>query len=229
MIRGLGTIVNIAAIVVGSLAGVLAGTRLVDRVRTGVMSVLGLLTIVNGITDAQKTHNLVFPLIGLAVGTALGEALSLEERFERVGDRMASRMKSAHSNVGEAFVTASLVFCIGPLAILGSLQDGLGRGYQLLLVKSGLDGFAALIFASTLGWGVALSAISVGVYQGALTIGANVIDPLLTPRMLVELTSTGGVMVMAIGVRLLDLRRIRVGSMLPALVITPVLVGLFAR
>ena len=121
------------------------------------------------------------------------------------------------------------MFCIGPLAILGSLQDGLGRGYQLLLVKAGLDGFVSLIFASTLGWGVALSALSVGIYQGALTLGATAIDPLLTPRMLVELTSTGGVMVMAIGVRLLDLRRIRVGSMLPALLITPIAVGLFAR
>jgi uncharacterized membrane protein YqgA involved in biofilm formation len=224
-----GTIVNVAAIGVGTLAGVLAGGRLVERVRSGVMSALGLLTIVNGLSDAQKTHNLVFPLVALALGTALGEALDFEGRFERFGDRIAARMKSTHNNVGEAFVTSSLVFCIGPLAILGSLQDGLGRGYQLLLVKSGLDGFVALIFASTLGWGVALSAVSVGLYQGALTLGANAIDPLLTPRMLVELTSTGGVMVMAIGVRLLELRRIRVGSMLPALLITPIAVGLFAR
>ncbi len=229
MVTGLGTIVNVAAIAIGTFAGVLAGGRLVERVRSGVMSALGLLTIVNGMADAQKTHNLVFPLVGLALGTALGEALSFEERFERFGERIAARMKSSHNNVGEAFVTASLVFCIGPLAILGSLQDGLGRGYQLLLVKSGLDGFVALIFASTLGWGVALSAISVGLYQGALTALANVIDPLLTPRMLVELTATGGVMVMAIGVRLLELRRIRVGSMLPALLITPIAVGLFAR
>lgn len=229
MIRGVGTIVNIVAIVGGTLAGVLAGTRLVDRVRTGVMSALGLITLVNGLTDAQKTHNIVFPLLGLALGTALGEALSLEERFERFGERIGARIKSTHNNVGEAFVTSSLVFCIGPLAILGSLQDGLGRGYQLLLVKSGLDGFVSLIFASTLGWGVALSAVSVGLYQGVLTLAAKAIDPLLTPRMLVELTSTGGVMVMAIGVRLLDLRRIRVGSMLPALLITPIAVGLFAR
>lgn len=226
---GVGTIINIGAIAAGSLAGVLIGRRLVERVRNGVMSVLGLLTIVNGITDAQKTRNIVFPLVGLALGTALGEALSLEERFERLGDRLAARVRSKHNNVGEAFVTSSLVFCIGPLAILGSLQDGLGRGYELLLVKSGLDGFASLIFASTLGWGVALSAIAVGVYQGLLTAGANLIDPLLTPRMMTELTATGGVMVMAIGVRLLDLRRIRVGSMLPALLITPVAVGLFAR
>lgn len=226
---GLGTLINVAAIVAGSLAGVLIGGRLADRVRTGVMSVLGLLTIVNGMTEAQETHNLVFPLVGLALGTALGEALSLEERFERFGDRIASRMKSKHNNVGEAFVTASLVFAIGPLAILGSLEDGLGKGYELLLVKSGLDGFAALVFASTLGWGVALSAIAIGLYQGALTAAAHLIDPLLTKRMLTELTATGGVMVMAIGVRLLDLRKIRVGSMLPALLITPIAVGLFAR
>ncbi len=225
----MGTIINIAAIAAGSLVGVTIGRRLVERVRSGVMSVLGLITIVSGIADAQKSRNIVFPLVCLALGTALGEALSLEERFERFGDRLGARVRSTHSNVGEAFVTASLVFCIGPLAILGSLQDGLGRGYELLLLKSGLDGFASLIFASTLGWGVALSAVAVGIYQGLLTAGANLIDPLLTPRMLTELTATGGVMVMAIGVRLLDLRRIRVGSMLPALVITPIAVGLFAR
>ena len=225
----MGTIINIAAIAAGSLVGIVVGGRLVERVRTGVMSVLGLLTIVNGMSDAQKTHNLVFPLVGLVLGTAIGEALSLEERFERFGERMAAKMRSTHSNVGEAFVTSSLVFCIGPLAILGSLQDGLGRGFQLLLVKSGLDGFVALIFASTLGWGVALSAIAVGIYQGLLTAGAHLLDPLLSHRMLTELTATGGVMVMAIGVRLLDLRRIRVGSMLPALIITPVAVRLFAR
>jgi uncharacterized membrane protein YqgA involved in biofilm formation len=227
--RGIGTIINIGTVVAGSLIGVLVGGRLADRVRTGVMATLGLLTIVNGLTQAQETHNLVFPLVGLVLGTALGEAISLEERFERFGDRLASRMRSAHSTVGEAFVTASLVFCVGPLTILGSLEDGLGRGYQLLLIKSGLDGFVALIFASTLGWGVALSAITIGVYQGALTLGARFVDPLLTPRMLAELTSTGGVMVMAIGVRLLEIRRIRVGSMLPALLITPIAVGLFAR
>lgn len=226
---GLGTLINVAAIVAGSLAGVVISGRLAERVRTGVMSVLGLVTIVNGISGAQETHNLVFPLVGLALGTALGEALSLEERFERVGERLGARFKSTHNNVGEAFVTASLVFCIGPLAILGSLEDGLGNGYELLLVKSGLDGFASLLFASTLGWGVALSALPVGLYQGALTAAANLLDPILTPRMLTELTATGGVMVMAIGVRLLDLRRIRVGSMLPALIITPIAVGLFAR
>ncbi|MEY2398517.1 MAG: uncharacterized protein QOJ00_1691 [Actinomycetota bacterium] len=226
---GLGTIINIAAIAAGSLVGVVVGRRLVERVRTGVMSILGLVTIVSGISDAQKTHNIVFPLIALALGTALGEALSLEERFERFGDRLGARVRGTHSNVGEGFVTASLVFCIGPLAILGSLQDGLSRGYQLLVLKSGLDGFVSLIFASTLGWGVALSAIAVGIYQGALTAGAHLIDPLLTKRMLTELTATGGVLVMAIGVRLLDLRRIRVGSMLPALLIAPIAVGLFAR
>ncbi len=226
---GVGTIINIGAIAGGSLVGVVVGKRLIERVRGGVMSVLGLITIVSGLTDAQKTRNIVFPLVALALGTALGEALSLEERFERLGDRLGARVRSTHSNVGEGFVTASLVFCIGPLAILGSLQDGLGRGYELLLLKSGLDGFASLIFASTLGWGVVLSAIAVGIYQGTLTAGAHLINPLLTPRMLTELTATGGVIVMAIGVRLLDLRRIRVGSMLPSLVIIPIAVGLFAR
>ncbi|HUR78855.1 MAG TPA: DUF554 domain-containing protein [Acidimicrobiales bacterium] len=227
--RGLGTIINIGTVLVGSSVGVVLGGRFADRVRSGVMAALGLLTIVNGISQAQETHNFVFPLVGLAFGTAIGEAVSLEDRFERLGERIAARVKAQHSHVGEAFVTASLVFCVGPLAILGSLEDGLGRGYELLLVKSGLDGFASLVFASTLGWGVGLSALSVGIYQGALTAAATLIDPILTPRMLTELTATGGVIVMGIGVRLLELRRIRVGSMLPALLLTPVIVGLFAR
>jgi uncharacterized membrane protein YqgA involved in biofilm formation len=126
-------------------------------------------------------------------------------------------------------VTASLVFCVGPLTILGSLQDGLHGDHSLLFVKAGLDGLVAVILASTLGWGVGLSAVVVLVVQGTLTAVAGVADDALTDRMVLELTATGGIMVLGIGIRLLDLRELRVASFLPALVIAPVAVGLFAR
>jgi uncharacterized membrane protein YqgA involved in biofilm formation len=225
----LGTLVNVATIVAGTLAGVVIGPRLAERIRSTVLAVLGLVTVASGIEQALRTRNVVFPLIGLALGGALGEALRLEERVESFGDALGRRLRHRGGHVGEAFVTATLVYCVGPLAVLGSIQDGLGRGTELLMLKSGLDGFASIVFASTLGWGVGLAAVPVAIYQGAVTALAGVIDPLLTPRMVIELTAAGGVMVMAIGLRLLEIQRIRVASLLPALVITPVLVGLFAR
>ena len=226
--RGLGTIINVATIVGGTAFGVIVGPRLPERIRSTVLSVLGLVTLASGVEQALRTRNVVFPLVGLAIGGAIGEALRLEERIETFGDALGRRLRSRSGHVGEAFVTATLVYCVGPLAVLGSIEDGLGRGIQLLMLKSGLDGFASLVFVSTLGWGVGLAALPVALYQGSLTALANLIDPLLTARMVIELTAAGGVMVMAIGLRLLEIRRIRVASLLPALVLTPVLVGLFA-
>ena len=227
--RGLGTIVNVVTIVAGTTVGVLIGPRLAERIRSTVLSVLGLVVVASGVEQALRTRNVVFPLVGLAIGGVIGEGLRLEDRIEAFGDALGRRLRNRGGHVGEAFVTASLVYCVGPLAVLGGIQDGLDRGTELLMLKSGLDGFASIVFASTLGWGVGLAAFPVALYQGAVTALAGVIDPILTPRMVLELTSAGGVMVMAIGLRLLEIQRIRVASLLPALVITPLLVGLFAQ
>ena len=236
--RGLGTIVNVVAIVAGTLVGLAGGSRVPERMRTTVLQGLGLSVIALGLHDSLATHNLVFPIVSLVVGAVVGEALSIEERLESVGERIRRRVQKAHaaedagrheSTFVEGFVSASLLFCVGPLAILGSISDGLGRGSQELIVKSALDGFISVAFASTLGIGVAFSALSVGVLQGTITALAGVVENVLSERMVAEMTATGGIIIMGIGARVLELRKVRVGSFLPALVIAPVAVALFAR
>lgn len=236
--RGLGTIVNVVAIVAGTLVGLAGGSRVPERMRTTVLQGLGLAVIALGLHDSLATHNLVFPIVSLVVGAVVGEALSIEERLESVGERIRRRVQRAQAAEGEGhhestfvegFVSASLLFCVGPLAILGSISDGLGRGSQELIVKSALDGFISIAFASTLGIGVAFSALSVGVLQGTITALAGVVENVLSERMVAEMTATGGIIIMGIGARVLELRKVRVGSFLPALVIAPVAVALFAR
>jgi len=232
--RGLGTVVNVATVLTGTLVGLLAGSRLPERVRVTVLQGLALVVVVLGIQDASKTHNLVFPLVSLVLGGALGEAVDIEDRLERVGGRLRRRFDRPgppgdKSTFVEGFVTASLVFCVGPLTVLGSIFDGLGRGSHELIVKAALDGVVAVVFASTLGVGVGFSALTILVVQGGLTLGAGLADRVLTTRMITEMTATGGVMILGIGVRLLDLKQVRVASFLPALVVAPILVSLFAR
>lgn len=233
--RGLGTIVNVVAIVAGTLVGLAGGSRLPERMRTTVLQGLGLSVVALGVHDSLATHNLVFPIVSLVVGAVIGEALSIEERLESVGERIRRRVTRAaaegerESTFVEGFVSASLLFCVGPLAILGSIADGLGRGSQELVVKSALDGFISVAFASTLGIGVAFSAVSVGVLQGTVTALAGLLERVLTDRMVAEMTATGGIVIMGIGARVLELRKVRVGSFLPALVVAPVAVALFAR
>jgi uncharacterized protein len=231
-VRGLGTAVNVLTVLGGTAAGLAIGNRLAERTRTTLLAGVGLITLVIGIDQASETHNIVFPLVAIVLGGLVGEALDLEERFEGLGDRLKRRLRAGDHSTDtfvEAFVTASLVFCVGPLTILGSIQDGLHGDHQLLFVKAALDGLVAIVLASTLGWGVAASALVVLVYQGGLTLLAGVADEVLTDRMIDELTATGGVMILGIGVRLLDLRHVRVASFLPALVVVPVAVALFAR
>jgi len=230
-VRGLGTAVNVATVLVGTAVGLLLGRRLPERVRTTVLSGVGLVVLVIGFDEARVTRNVIFPLVAIVLGGLIGELIDIEGRLERLGERLRSRVAAGaqHDRFVEGFVTASLVFCVGPLTVLGSVQDGLHADHQLLFVKAGLDGLVALILASTLGWGVGLSAVVIAVLQGALTVFAAVVDRVLTDRMVLEMTATGGVMVIGIGVRVLELRAMRVASFLPALVIAPVAVGLFAR
>jgi uncharacterized membrane protein YqgA involved in biofilm formation len=228
-VRGLGTAVNVVTVLAGTAAGLLIGDRLAERTRTTLLAGVGLITLVIGFDQAGATHNIVFPLVAIVVGGLIGELLDLEERLEGLGETLQRRFNREGETFVEAFVTASLVFCIGPLTILGSIQDGLHADHQLLFVKAGLDGLVSIVLASTLGWGVGAAALVILVYQGALTVLAGVADDALTNRMVDELTATGGVMILGIGLRLLELKRVRVASFLPALLVVPVLVALFAR
>jgi uncharacterized membrane protein YqgA involved in biofilm formation len=229
--RGLGTLVNVATVVTGTAVGLVAGARLPERLRTTTLDGLGLVTLALGAHDALRTRNFVFPLVALVIGGVIGEWAGIEERLAALGDsiRRRAKVRSDRGSFVEGFVAASLVFCVGPLTILGSISDGLGRGAQELIVKAALDGLVAVVFASTLGIGVGFSALTVLVVQGGLTLGAGAADRVLTARMVAEMTATGGVMLLGIGLRLLDLKAVRVASFLPALVAAPVLVRLFAR
>ena len=231
--RGLGTLVNVATVVVGTAIGLVLGARMAERFRATILSGIGLTVIAVGVQSFLATENAVFPIVSIVLGGLIGEALRLEDRLEGAGEAIRRRVERGREHTStfvEGFVTASLTFCIGPLTIIGALQDGLHGDAQLLIVKAALDGLVAIVYAASFGWGVGFSAVTILVVQGALTVlGALAGDGFLTNRMVAELEATGGVMIIGIGVRLLDLRRIPVGSYLPGLVIAPVLVALFAR
>jgi uncharacterized membrane protein YqgA involved in biofilm formation len=230
-VRGLGTVVNVLSVVGGTAVGLALGARLPERTRTTVLNGIGLVVLGVGVDSFLDTRNAVFPIVSVALGGLLGDALRIEERLAQLGEWLRRRFaaRAAGSTFVEGFVTASLTFCIGPLTILGSVADGVRGDAELLVVKSALDGIVAIAYAASMGIGVGFSALVVAVVQGTLTLlGAGVGD-LLTDRMIDELTATGGVLILGIGLRLLDIKRLPVASYLPGLVFAPVLVGLFAR
>ena len=206
------------------------GDKIPERVRLIVVQVIGMVTIGLGLSDLLKTHNMVFPLLGMVFGAVIGEVLRIEDRLEGIGEvirkRFAKRQDPGPFISG--FVTATLLFCIGPLTILGAIQDASGETPQLYIIKGTLDGFMSVIFGAIHGVGVLFSAVSVFVVQGTLTLFGTQLDSLLNDRMRIELFATGGLAVMAIGLNLLDIKKIRLGSLLPGLIVTPVLVQLFA-
>ncbi|CAB4933053.1 MAG: DUF554 family protein [Actinobacteria bacterium] len=243
---GLGTIINVAAILVGASLGVLLGHRMPERTRVTATDALGLITLVIGalnimalfdgdFTDAVgDAAPLLIVLGALLIGGVTGSLLRIEDRLESGGryiQRKFSRSKAGEgrSRFVEGFVDTSLIFCIGPLAVLGSLSDGLGQGIEQLALKSTLDGFASLAFAASLGWGVAAAAISVGIVQGLLTVLAALVGPFLSTALIASITATGGVMLLGVGLRILNIRQVPVGDMLPALIVAPILTLAVAR
>ena len=231
---GLGTIINVATVVAGSAVGLLIGKRIPEAMRETVVQVVGLVTIAIGVKDAIGTHNMVFPLVGMVIGAIIGELLRVEDRLEKIGHVLKWRFAKSDQSGEEhgfvrGFVTASLLYCVGPLTILGAIQDASGQTPQLYIIKGSLDGFISVIFAAIYGVGVMFSAVSVFIVQGTLTALGTSIDSLLDDRMRLELFSAGGLAVVAIGINLLEIKKIRLGSLLPGLVVTPILVAIFAR
>ena len=228
--RGLGTLINTATVVIGGGCGVFWGRKIPVRVKDLVVQTIGLVTIGLGLSDVLKTHNMVFPLVALVLGGIFGEVLRIEDGLERLGVVLQRRFASGaeESSFVNGFVTASLLFCVGPLTILGALQDASGKTPQLYIIKGTLDGFMSMILTSAHGIGAAFSAVSVFVVQGSLTLIGTPLESVLSERMQVELFATGGFAVLAIGLNLLGLTKIRLGSLLPSLVLAPVLVWLFA-
>lgn len=227
---GLGTLINTATVLIGGSVGLIIGDRIPDRIRTIVVQVIGLVTLGLGLSDVLKTHNMVFPLVGMVLGGIVGELLAIERRLEGLGEVIRRRFarNQEPGRFVNGFVTATLLFCIGPLTILGAMQDATGETPQLYIIKGTLDGFMNVVFGAIYGVGAVFSALSIFVVQGSLTLGGSALDNLLNDRMRIELFSAGGFAVMAIGLNLLEIKKIRLGSLLPGLVITPLLVWLFA-
>ncbi|MDQ7841161.1 MAG: DUF554 domain-containing protein [bacterium] len=220
-----GTIVNAIAVIAGGLVGVALRHRFPERVRETVMAGIGLSTLLIGFQMALQTGNVLIVIVSLVLGGIIGEAIHIEEGIEALG-RWAERVYGAQtqeSTVAAAFVTSSLLFCVGPMTVLGAIQDGLGQTPVLLYTKSLLDGISAVAIGAALGAGVLLSAGTVLLYQGALTLAAGAVNSVMTQEMTRELTATGGALIIGLGLGILRLRKIRVGNLLPALVISVLL------
>jgi uncharacterized membrane protein YqgA involved in biofilm formation len=226
-----GTFINVGAILAGTGIGLLLGHRLPAGMQERVMMGLGLVTLVLGVDNALSWRD-TSPLIvfgAVLLGGVLGEWIGIERRLGQLGDAVQARVsRSGASRVSEAFVTASLLFCVGPLTVVGSIQDGLTGNYQTLASKALLDGFASIAFAAALGWGVALAAITVLVVQGGLTLAAGLFEHVLGEgtEALAALVSAGGVLIIGISLKLLSVKDVRVGNYLPALVLAPCIVGI---
>ena len=225
-----GTLLNALTVLIGGLLGTVLGDRLPERVHESLFGVLGLFTVLIGLLDAVTTKNPLILLGARLVGTLRGELGNLEGGLNRLGDRVQKALARDGSTVSEAFVTSSLVFCVGPLSILGALDNGLSGDITKLAIKATLDGFAALAFSAALGWGVLLSIGVILIYQGTISLSAHAVAPLLNgnPQTITELTAVGGLILVAIGLKLLKIRDLRAGNMLPALVLAPVLVAVLA-
>lgn len=242
MFIGLGTVANVVTVVVGSLLGRFLGHRIPPRMHETVTHVLGLFTLlIGGLSAFQVTSPALLDATGpgapmlvllaaMLVGALVGSAWQIEKRLEAGGEWVRRRFARADdtSTFVDGFVTATLLFCVGPLAILGSLNDGLGKGSDQLLVKSVMDGFAAMAFASTLGIGVLFAAVPVLVYQGTLTLLGYLAGSVLPASAIDALTAAGGLILVGLGIRLLKVKAIAVGDLLPALVLAPLFTQLVA-
>lgn len=215
----LGTIVNTVAIIAGSLLGVSLRRGIPDRYKETVIAAIGLVVLLIGLKNALQTDDLLLVIISLALGAVLGEMMHIEERIEAVAYWIGNRLGRAGDGVAQGFVTASLVFCVGAMGVVGALESGLTGNHQTLFAKSMLDGVTSIIFASTLGIGVLFSSAAVFIYQGAITFLAVYLKPSLTPVVVTQMSAVGGLLIVAIGLNILDISKLRLGNMLPGLFI----------
>lgn len=227
-----GTVINVITVVIGSILGLLFGAKLPERLRETVLSAIGLFTMVLGIQMFLETNNALIVLAALLLGAMLGEWLRIEDNLEKLGSYL--RMRFAPSLINqdlsrfvEGFLAASILFCVGPMTILGSVQDGLTGNYSLLATKAVMDGFSALAFASTMGVGVAFSALVILIFQGGLSLLAFQIQSVVTAAMISEMSAAGGVILVGIAIsNILNIRKVRSGNFLPALILAPLIVAL---
>jgi uncharacterized membrane protein YqgA involved in biofilm formation len=215
----LGTIINTLAIIAGSLIGLLFRGRIQERHSRTLLHAVGLAVILIGIKTALKSDAILIIILSLAIGTLIGELLRIEDNLEGLGHWIGKRISSDSSGIAHGFVNASLLYCVGAMAIVGSMESGLTGNHQTLFAKSILDGLGSVLFASTMGVGVLFSAVSVFIYQGLITLGATFLQRYLVPDVVAQMSSVGGLLILAIGFSVLEIKKIKIGNMLPAIFI----------
>ena len=211
-----GTFVNCAAIIVGSSIGRFFSAGLVQKYQESVLQAVSLAIIIIGIKGALQTDDLLIVIISLALGTVIGESLQIEARLQAFGQWIENRFSRSGEGFAKAFITTSLMYCIGSMAIVGSLESGLMGNHQILFAKAILDGIISIVFCSLLGIGVMFSALPVFLYQGALTLSASLMQHFLIPDVVGQMSAVGGLLVMALGLNMLELTKLKAGNMLPA-------------
>ncbi len=219
---------NVLAIVAGSLVGILFRNGIPERYNKTIIHAVSLSVILIGISSALKTDRILVVIFSMAIGSALGEMINIELKLEQLGKWVENRMGDSGEGFTKGFVTASLIYCVGAMAIVGSMESGLSGNHQTLFAKSVLDGVTAIIFASTFGIGVLFSALSVLIYQGTITLGASMIKPFLVPAVIQQMSAVGGLLIVAIGINMLDIGKIKIGNMLPAIFL-PLLYFMFRQ
>lgn len=226
-----GTLLNLATVLVGGLVGTFLGDRLPERIRDNVIRGVGLFTLAMGAKFALDTTNLLYLLGSILAGGIVGSILAIDLRLNALGDALERRFAKhgGTSTVSAAFATASIVFCVGPLTFLGSIQNGLSGNAELLTIKSVLDGFTSMALAAALGWGVLLSLAVILVYQGGLALGATTFATLLSDLQLREMNAVGGLLILGVGLKLLAIRDVKVADFLPAILAAPLLVAAVIR
>lgn len=224
----MGTLINSLAVIAGSLLGLMLQTRFSEDLKNIVLQGIGLITILLGMQMGLKTENILIPLGAILTGGALGHFLGLSEKLDSLGNSLEKRFskKGEQSRFAEGFITASLLFCVGPMTILGSISDGLQGDYHLLSIKSVLDGFSSMALAASLGVGVLFSVVSIIVIQGGLTVSAFLVKDFFSAEVITETTAVGGIIIMGLGLVILNIKKLQVADFLPALFIAPVIVKL---
>ncbi len=226
---GIGTIVNFFAVIFGSTIGVIIHSKLPERIIKTTFQGIGLFTLFIGVQMALKTSNLLILVFSIILGSITGELLKIEEKVEKLSEFLKKKVKSKNDKFTEGFISSFLLFCMGSMSILGCIQEGLGGSPDLLLAKSALDGFSSIALASSMGIGVLFSAIPLLIYQGGLTIFASYLKHILSPQVTNELTAVGGLLLLGLGIDLLEIKKIKILNMLPALIYSVIFAYIFLK
>lgn len=223
-----GTVANVVSILAGSVVGLLIKSGIPEKSQNTIMQGLGMATFIIGVQMAIKSQNILIVILSIVSGALVGEALKIDERLQCLGDWMTKKVGSRYGNVGEGFITASLIYCVGAMAIVGSIQDGLTGDASTLYAKSILDGVLSIVLTSSMGIGVALSSFSILVYQGGITLLAGQISSVFSEAVVREMTAVGGVLILGIAMIIMDVKKINVANLLPAIPLAAVITILWA-